>query len=582
MVSSHDPHGWTCGQPGRFTWEAHALGLIADVVSVVRDGRFDWVSPSVTAMLGYSPQELVGTATAALAHPDDEPMREDELPTSAGHVVTGRRVRLRHKDGSWRWAQSRVTREIAADGSLGAVLRCTRDVTEQVELEERAQAAESALTTAVNASPDGFALHRVHRDSSGVPDRFTLLAVNVSARAANPDAEDVTGMDVREYLDDAEGCGMLGLLRRAASSQGPHRLRTTVFFRGRRSVLDVVAACVDDETIVATWRDVSVQADAERLLADAYQRAQSAWDVLHAALDALQHPVVILVAGGQDDLRPDGDPALFVEHANHAAVAGTGVDPEIMHGWELTEAFPVKASLVRPAVLEALATRKPQRFRLHLDGHGPVSALRTLDVSVDCVGEYRVIVSVHDVSRDEQERRRIDERRVLAEQAAAHDALTGLPNRARLEQVLRHALMTCGPGERVGVVFADLDHFKSVNDRYGHHVGDGLLKTVAGRLAGVLRRGQVAARLSGDEFVLVLPGLPADWHPADLLDRIRDAVHRPVDLPGVTLAPAVTLGCYVADPAIRRQDREPGDVLSSADSVMYRAKHRRAGEGSTT
>ena len=95
-----------------------------------------------------------------------------------------------------------------------------------------------------------------------------------------------------------------------------------------------------------------------------------------------------------------------------------------------------------------------------------------------------------------------------AREAALHDALTGLPNRALMLERLEHASRRGRRSRKTSAVFfLDLDRFKAVNDTYGHHVGDELLVAVAERLTAVLRPGDTLARLSGDEFVILCEDL---------------------------------------------------------------------------
>ena len=124
---------------------------------------------------------------------------------------------------------------------------------------------------------------------------------------------------------------------------------------------------------------------------------------------------------------------------------------------------------------------------------------------------------------------RIDTSATLArlEHRSLHDPLTGLPNRTLLEELLDRAVARARRSHLVAaVLFADLDGFKAVNDRHGHHVGDLLLGAVAARLTGVLRPGDTLARLGGDEFAVLCEDLHVAADAEIVAERITTAVAR--------------------------------------------------------
>ena len=170
------------------------------------------------------------------------------------------------------------------------------------------------------------------------------------------------------------------------------------------------------------------------------------------------------------------------------------------------------------------------------------------------------------VFSDISERKASEERiRYLAQ----HDALTGLPNRFTLAVHLEHALARAErAGEKIGLMFIDLDNFKTINDTLGHAVGDLLLCEVARRITSAVRKADIVARIGGDEFVVVLESahLPGDagMVAQKILDRMSEAV--PVDGNELHTTPSIGIAIYPDDAA------NSEDLMKNADVAMYHAK----------
>ena len=169
------------------------------------------------------------------------------------------------------------------------------------------------------------------------------------------------------------------------------------------------------------------------------------------------------------------------------------------------------------------------------------------------------------------------EQRRRIERLAFHDALTGLPNRVQAMDTLRAALEApagARPTVRpVAVLFIDLDHFKQINDTYGHAQGDRLLCGVAERLTTGLGTHGTACRLSGDEFMAILPGTVTAEHALQQARHLRDTMARTFDLDGVQIRAGCSVGVALAP--THGQDAE--SLMRHADMALYEAK--RAGEG---
>jgi diguanylate cyclase (GGDEF)-like protein/PAS domain S-box-containing protein len=173
-----------------------------------------------------------------------------------------------------------------------------------------------------------------------------------------------------------------------------------------------------------------------------------------------------------------------------------------------------------------------------------------------------VVVNLHDVT----DRKRAEEE--LGHQAF-HDALTGLANRALFRDRLDHALESSSrTGTAPAVIFLDLDGFKTVNDSLGHDVGDDLLREVATRLAGTVRRGDTVGRLGGDEFAILIEqsGRPMAEATTEA-ERVLHALREPVQLGERSLSVSASLGIAVGDHL-----SDSASLLRDADVAMYRSK----------
>ncbi|MDP9074740.1 MAG: diguanylate cyclase [Actinomycetota bacterium] len=156
---------------------------------------------------------------------------------------------------------------------------------------------------------------------------------------------------------------------------------------------------------------------------------------------------------------------------------------------------------------------------------------------------------------------------------ALHDPLTGLPNRTLLLDRLRLALARAQrSGGTVAVLYLDLDRFKPVNDRFGHHVGDETLVTVAQRLQSVIRPQDTVARIGGDEFVVVCEGFQhVDREIDQLRDRLAAAAAAPIEIGDERVVVTVSIGTSISQPFV---DADADAMLRDADAAMFRMKRR--------
>jgi diguanylate cyclase (GGDEF)-like protein/PAS domain S-box-containing protein len=257
------------------------------------------------------------------------------------------------------------------------------------------------------------------------------------------------------------------------------------------------------------------------------------------------------------------DAADRIRYASPSAVTVFGGDPT---GLALSEVFDVGDHVRLAGVLQN--ARGGDALQLGLDFRVRCDHRAEVLVEMDC-RDLRADESVAGLVitlRDVTERRRLE--RELTHQAF-HDALTGLANRKLFADRLEHALARAArDGSMVGVLFIDLDDFKTVNDTLGHAAGDVLLKAVAERISGALRADDTAARLGGDEFAALIENV---WDAAaveDTAQRILTAFAAPVPFDGDRPLQAVASIGITTTPEADTAD----ELLRQADLALYVAK----------
>ena len=180
----------------------------------------------------------------------------------------------------------------------------------------------------------------------------------------------------------------------------------------------------------------------------------------------------------------------------------------------------------------------------------------------DKAGEPRYIINViEDVT----------EQRKAAEKIAhmAHfDALTDLPNRALFREQIERELEKVASGEQFALLYIDVDEFKGINDSLGHHVGDELLKAIAGRIRACLKPGDLIARLGGDEFAVIQTKIESSADVLSFVTRIHEAIRRPYHCLGHQLSTDASIGIALAP----QDGNDLDQLIKNADLAMYGAK----------
>jgi two-component system cell cycle response regulator len=268
----------------------------------------------------------------------------------------------------------------------------------------------------------------------------------------------------------------------------------------------------------------------------------------------VEHRVVAVGAGLEDDQGPHLAPDLVIVSAATTKFDGFRVIAR-MHSGEPTRNLPILAIVDPDERLRALRA-------LELGAHDIIN--RPLD-------EEELIARARTLMRRKRYMDALRQRLDQSLELAVTDQLTGLFNRrfvfAQLGPLLHRAY--CG-GDPVAVFMADIDHFKQINDTYGHDVGDEVLKEFAARMGSNVRPNDFACRLGGEEFVVIMPNTRGDEAAlaAERLRRSIAAAHFMIPGQGEGLAVTVSIGVAASEPG----DDNSEALLKRADEGLYDAK----------
>ena len=254
---------------------------------------------------------------------------------------------------------------------------------------------------------------------------------------------------------------------------------------------------------------------------------------------------------------------------------------------QYAELYELPETLTRPGTLlwDILAHR--ERVGM-VSGADPEARFKTISAVIDAgrpqkrnikMHNGRVIAIMHQPMKgggwistheDVTEQHRSEEH---IRHLARHDALTDLPNRVLFREEMARIESRISRRETVALLLVDLDHFKAVNDKYGHAVGDGVLVTVARRLREASRETDILARLGGDEFAVLVGPLDDPKHAALIADRIVRSLGRPMTVDDCRATIGASVGIAVAP----NDGTDTEQLLKNADLALYRAKNEGRG-----
>jgi len=498
------------------------------------------------AMLGYENEEVANhlSTWSTLVHPDDlQRVMSAVTATLQKHETTIEAVhRLKHKNGEWIWILGRgfiqYDENMQALKMVGIHTNITEQKKSELEQQHLAQMIEQTHDSVISINLNGT-IETWNRGSKLLfgYDSTEAIGQHVSILFQNRDASEF--QEMLSYLLQND------------------EYHTETLFRckdGHNVYVDLSLSIFKDTTqkphgVIAYLQDITQRKQAEEALADSNHNLQQ---YLHA-IDEIEIGLFVV----NEDFT--------VRYMNNT-----------MQKW-----FGNQVSKTCYSSVAGLEEQCPY-CRLHevinkdekVTYQPETSDGRVFDIFATSIKNADGTLSKMEVIRDITTETRakeilLQEKEILSYQAN-HDALTKLPNRTLFYDRLEQALLKAQRHEKqFALFFIDLDHFKKINDTYGHDIGDIVLKEVATRIKNEIRQEDTLARLSGDEFTLIMENVQNQDDPAQLAHKILRSLEKPIivlDKQDIFLSTSIGISIYPHDA------KREFELIKAADTAMYNAK----------
>lgn len=521
------------------------------------DGRYLWVSPSAERILGYPPADLVGTDPYDLFHPEDKQVIRDRThqPAVDGDGNIRIRYRIRRATGDYIWFET-LTQPIENDqGEIAELQTISRDVTEQVSLENELAESEALYRVAMDSLHEGV----VVQDGAG------------RIIAHNPKASEILGLSCEELTERGPKAPYWNTVYPDGTPFPAEDYPTMITLRSGKPCSKVVMGvrnpvwnayrwisinsrlvrtglCKEpgQARVVASFSDITEQIERENQL--------KRWSTVYRFSGE-----AIVIADKNGMIKDVNESFLRIIRDDRKAWMGRRLDEISLDSRS--------EGLFTSTIWPALKADGNWRGELWLrDAEGGVqatwAAITRVNRTTTAEAHYTLILS------DFSERGIKDE---TLRFHAGNDSLTRLPNRLLLSDRFEVALNTAIRCQTTFACFYfDLDNFKPVNDLYGHAIGDTVLQNVAQKISNLIRSVDTVARIGGDEFFGIIVGLQNESDYRAVAERIASAIGKPMEVQGHVINLGVSIGVALYP----NHGQTQKSLMEASDAAMFVAKRQ--------
>ncbi len=516
----------------------------AVVIETNDDQRVTWVTSSIATVLGWRVDELINAAITDLVHPDDTFSLKGELPQSP------LLLRLRSRDGSFHWMQGLSWPLPPEPEGPGGWISSFQDVDTLVQQRRFLERERARLAATLDSLLDPHVVLEAMRDASGKIIDFIYTDANGSAcTEIDRDREQLIGKHLLDVMPAQQGTALFEMYCQTVETTQPLVLNDFIYphqIKAEDRRYDVRAVAIGD-SISYTWRDVT-----ERHL---FSQRLAASEEKYRLLAENSSDVVVHCRNGQ---------LVWVSPSIQPTLGWSPIDwlgrklQELVHAADLELFNGISTSL------DGGAETVVERFRLRARDFSyhwvELHAKAYINTSGEKDGEVASFRTVDSEVNSEQK----------LERRARTDELTGLANRKEVLDHLEQLLQSQRRGDRLlAVAFCDLDHFKEINDTQGHEAGDILLRAVAERISGCVRRNDLVARFGGDELLVLIDGVDNIGQAMAVAEKMRLALLPPVPLGAGSVSITISIGVTLA-----QKGESVATLINRADQALYEAKSK--------